>query len=66
MYPTLDFSIKRGQIEQNKSYYGMRQINYKTRQLFYYKIRRLYCKMRQLLQNASIITKRGSTDNEIF
>ena len=27
----------------------------------YYKTRRFYCKMRQVLQNASIITKRGST-----
>ena len=57
----------------------MRQIYYKSRQLFIYykfrqnfitkrisffiakKTRRFYGKMRHLLQNASIFTKRGST-----
>ena len=44
-------------------YYEVRRtvIQYKLRQLFYYKVRTVYCKLRQVLQSAMIITNCDST-----
>ena len=36
---------------------------YKVRQLFYYKVRQVYYKVRQVLQSATVITKCDSTDH---